>query len=1249
MAKLVFKVAADYEKVIRLREEIDKLTVSLQKIDVTKNKMQAKELEKQLSQASKEYNDLVSNAAQAGTSIDAGFKKSSTSLLSAQKNVDAITSRVITQKQVVVDLQSEIRRLNAAYSVAQGNDKNNIKNKIVSNKKLLEQERISLNNLRSEQDRAKLSVKGLKDEVSSYERTIKNSVIAQDKANSSFGGMAKAFALVGGTAAISGLMNKVVETRAQFESIERSYEVLLGSQEKATKKIAELKEYAIISPLTFTDLSDATKTLLGFNVEADRLMPILKALGDVSMGESGKFGSLSLAFAQMSAAGRLMGQDLNQMINAGFNPLQEISKTTGKSIGTLKDEMSKGAISAEMVEKAFISATSAGGKFFGMAEKGADGIKSAQSNLENAISELMNSFGKDNQDIIKGAYNSTTLLVQNYDKIGKAILSIVATYGVYKASLITIAALEKGYTIAQLAQYRALLLTEKAQKLLNATMLKNPYVLCATLVVGLATAMWALSESTSKAEKTQDRLNNKLNDIINTSEKRKEDSKSLVGVIKDETQAETDRLLAFQKLIDIYPGIFGNMDIEKVKAMELTSAYKLLNEEESKRLGAEKQKELNSLYRQKETLENSIKGDLNTPGLKYQNRANETKAVLDKVNGQIEKLEKEKAEFFKIKSNSTKSPDVENKSFWEKEKKDAEALLEALDVKKKGSKEWIALEEKIQNADKEISKYSLSKNEKYPKVKIDDQKKELESFLRTKGFETAQMEIDIMQEGTDKKLVQMKFNHEKELALLEIQKQERLDKNISNQKALFESDPANKGKSFKASGVKLSSEEEAVFSSAESVIKKRQLNEEAVFFQGVLDQYKTYTEQRIDIQRKFQQDRDILTKQGASKEKQDELNLKESDAISALNQQFSQRSIDFQLWMDSVTDLAIDSLVVALQEAENALTVARLKSKADGTDGSELRELEEKARVLKEQVKAEKSNNKAGNDNGQIKRSVKEWQSLYKTLNKVNGSFEEIGDSVGGVAGEIIKSAGSIVSATLQGVDGIVTLVNSSTSAVKGTSEVAAKSISTVEKASIILAVISAALQVAMKIASLFSKDRELSQKTIDQYESYMDTVDKVIEKNNELMESLSGSAAESAAKKSEDLINRQIEATRKLGIEFLNSRKKGEHSYGYKVVKALKPYGEQLKQYGYDPQHAESLFRMSSDQLARMKDEQLDIWMKLDADTRKYLETIIECGEALEKLPDQASEAFTGVSFDSVKNEFLDMLYDMESSTEDF
>lgn len=177
-------------------------------------------------------------------------------------------------------------------------------------------------------------------------------------------------AAVGAAAAVLGvIVSKSVQARREMESMEISFSVLTGSMEKSKQLIGEMKALGAVSPLQTSDIAKAGQTLMGFGIDVNKVMPILKQLSDISMGDSQRFQSLSLAFAQMSAQGRLMGQDLNQMINAGFNPLQIISEKTGKSIGQLKDEMSKGNILSQDIANAFAAATQEGGKFYGMTEK----------------------------------------------------------------------------------------------------------------------------------------------------------------------------------------------------------------------------------------------------------------------------------------------------------------------------------------------------------------------------------------------------------------------------------------------------------------------------------------------------------------------------------------------------------------------------------------------------------------------------------------------------------------------------------------------------------------------------------------------------------------------------------------------------------------------------------------------------------------------------------------------------------------
>jgi len=166
-----------------------------------------------------------------------------------------------------------------------------------------------------------------------------------------------------------GIAGAAIKNGIEQDLQNTSFEVLLGSEEAAKKLVADITKYGAETPYDKLGLGKNAQLMLGFQIDESKVMPALERIGDVAMGDANKMNSLTLAYSQMSATGKLTGEDLNQMITAGFNPLGEISKRTGKSISQLKKEMEKGAISTQMVEQAFIDATSEGGKFHGMAEK----------------------------------------------------------------------------------------------------------------------------------------------------------------------------------------------------------------------------------------------------------------------------------------------------------------------------------------------------------------------------------------------------------------------------------------------------------------------------------------------------------------------------------------------------------------------------------------------------------------------------------------------------------------------------------------------------------------------------------------------------------------------------------------------------------------------------------------------------------------------------------------------------------------
>lgn len=167
---------------------------------------------------------------------------------------------------------------------------------------------------------------------------------------------------------------KAINLASQVEDATIAFEVLTGSAKDGQLLFEQIRKFAAESPVTFSNAAEATKTMMSFGVAAQDVQQNLQMLSDVTGGNNDRFKMLALAFSQTSAAGRLMGQDVLQMINAGFNPLQQISKTTGESMIELKKRMEDGGISAQEVRQAFMDATSEGGMFHGMTDRLAETV-----------------------------------------------------------------------------------------------------------------------------------------------------------------------------------------------------------------------------------------------------------------------------------------------------------------------------------------------------------------------------------------------------------------------------------------------------------------------------------------------------------------------------------------------------------------------------------------------------------------------------------------------------------------------------------------------------------------------------------------------------------------------------------------------------------------------------------------------------------------------------------------------------------
>ena len=254
------------------------------------------------------------------------------------------------------------------------------------------------------------------------------------------GGIGSSFMAVGSkatliTAAVAGVgiaayntIKPMVNAGSEAENLRTSLDVLTGSAENGSKMFKQLTDFAAKTPFESTELVEASKMMLGYGISTEKIMPNLRMLGDISMGNKEKLAGLTYAFSQVQATGRLTGQDLLQMVNAGFNPLQEISKKTGESMVDLKKRMEEGGISAQEVADAMATATDKGGRFYQGMEKGSKTLSGRMSTLkDNAKMALRALMGIDEGGNIKegGLYDSISKAVE---KLGPWLEKLATDY-----------------------------------------------------------------------------------------------------------------------------------------------------------------------------------------------------------------------------------------------------------------------------------------------------------------------------------------------------------------------------------------------------------------------------------------------------------------------------------------------------------------------------------------------------------------------------------------------------------------------------------------------------------------------------------------------------------------------------------------------------------------------------------------------------------------------------------------------------
>ncbi len=855
------------------------------------------------------------------------------------------------------------------------------------------------------------------------------------------------------------------------------------------------------------------------------------------------------------------------------------------------------------------------------------------------------------------AWGSYTVAL-TLNKIARQAYNSVAVMEI--ATRKTNLALTKANTVAIIKQ-------TLAQAKANTVAMINPYTAIAASIALLTYTIYRHVTALSAQEKAQKLVNDRYDEQKRKVEDERSAIESLIETIKDETKTRYDKQKALNVLQDLYPNIFANLDMEEIKNLNLTETIKELNIELEKRNNLQNEQNIKaskdllnrkdgsfrwSMDERGEALE--LMGEKNS----YANRLSFFTSGMDDAFKQYvkksEEAEKERKETADKAYNDTGN--------------NAEKVFE--DIKKRVSETKItiaSLEKDLANlrtgktqssnleADITAKEESLKKandtlktltgiDESKNKDKVDTTK-DVNKILRDLELQNIQDTISIMEDGANKQREQIKADYDMRIIVLDEKEKELRNKQNGNLTKRQE-DEFEQSKQL----AKLIQEKEtAQVVKKESDDSNEKLQKLEKDWNEYYIAYGTYQEKRLAITEDYA--RQISEAEG-NVWKQQTLGKERDKALQDLDLSMAQQS---DLWIRLFTDaekLTTSSLKQIIKETQSLLDYL------NGVEGAEIplgfspEQLEalkkdpEKVKSILDGMQQKidymnkrnpfgsviqgfKDLNKAGSD---TEKQMEATQKIIKGFGEVSSVVNQVGQAFTGITPEIDK------------------VINGITSIVGETSSMAATGFSL---GGPVGAAIGGAIGLGSSLMKVFGGAKELSDKTINSYEAYISTLDDLIAKQKELIQSTSGSQALIEAEKAKKLIEAQVKASRDLGKEYLNSGASWKSSsHGVKMKKEMEPFRRELNSIGVNLDslggRVTGLFDLTADQLLRVKQEVPKLWAKLDDSTRQYLEAIIAGDEKLKDLIQTTQEAISGLTFDEAKDSLKALLMDADNTFED-
>lgn len=810
-----------------------------------------------------------------------------------------------------------------------------------------------------------------------------------------FNRMTRAAAAFGAGFTAKELISNIAQVRGEFQQLEVAFKTMLGSEDKANALMQQLVKTAATTPFDLQGVANGAKQLLAYGENVENVNDDLIRLGNIAAGLSQPLGDIVYLYGTTMTQGRLYTADLNQFTGRGIPMIRELAKVFGVAENEVRGLVEAGKVGFPEVQKVIQNLTNEGGMFYNLMQEQSKTITGQISNIEDAVSTMFNEIGKANEGIINEALSGVSYLVENYEKVGKVLVGLVATYGVYKVAVMTVTALQAlqasgiaALTIAERAHYGWLVLQTTAQKALNAVMLTNPYVLLATAVVGLGAAMWTFHDSTTESEKALDRFNKKQEEAQKLEQEHKQKIDSLVQSSRDIALSDLQRGQSLAELRKEYPKIFEQYDIESIKLADILKLKQQIAAEDTKRAGEKQEKELSDIEAEIKYYENLLKSLSGQQGIDgYVKKLKDLRAdrdvllqekgkgiseqfisglnnidisKFDRYIAELEKRIKGKGENGKIKlrlpidvkgslsdeaiydvkdiqtlidtakskkqsrideekNKTTYQEDLANaKVEWEKAKKGYEALIKdqtATSKQVKEAKDKMEASEKTYKELGGVTGSALTRQENLAKKQKENQEK-LDGQLLSLHRQNQQDEINLMREGTEKKLKQIDLDYQKQIDA--IRKQEE------------EWSKAGNGKLTDKQVREISE----AYANAESMrdkditnVTKEQLKAEQQALNDYLKEYGTFQQQKLAIAqeysekiRKAQEESGANSAQVKLLEKQRDVAIqnKETEAIKA--------NIDWVTVFGEFGSMFSDMVKPALDEAKKYIQTDKFKN-----------------------------------------------------------------------------------------------------------------------------------------------------------------------------------------------------------------------------------------------------------------------------------------------------------------------------------